>query len=586
MKKIILLFIIISFGIIFAYGQKPVAKTPENKKDERGTISGQVLDESGSPIENAEVQLTSLGAATSRKFIKTISGKNGKFVFENLKPVRYKIIVRLAGYVLSPPENTPNEQETFFQIGNNAKLYMRKGGVITGKVTDGENNLIIEIPVQVVRVRDEFGRKIPAKEIFQGLRQNLTNDRGIYRIFGLEAGSYLVYVGGNDEYSKINLASTNNIPIYYPSDSIDTAAEVRVDFDQIAESIDIKFREKRGFMISGSITGIENQAADEYVSVILTHRESEQQIAFVPVESKAGKYAFKIEAVPEGEYSIQAKIGKFNAAIKKSPSQNIFVQGKDVNGLTLNLKTLASIKGKAIYTENAKLFENKECEKPKINALQEMILNVENDASDKKLLQSESDILLENADSPDEKGDFEISGLESGNYRLNVNLNDKNLYVEKMIRSISPTLETDLSKNGINLSNTLNFDNAKVYVQNGAASLSGKVKMAKNETVSNSSRFIVYLIPAEKDSGEDVLRFRQVVSNADSSFSFSNLLPGNYFLIAEKYPESLDDFNMLNRPKFFDAQERSKLIELASKQNEQIQLAPCQNIQKEIFVSK
>lgn len=586
MKKIILLLIIISFGIVSADGQKTAPKTPENKKDERGNISGQVLYDNGSAIENAEVQLTSLGAGTSRKFFKTISGKDGKFVFENLKPNRYKIIVRLAGFVLYSTDNAPNQTERLFEIGDNAKFYMQKGGVITGKVTDEENNLIIEIPVQVVRVRDETGQKLPAKEVFQGLRQNLTNDRGIYRIFGLEAGSYLVYVGGNDYYSKLNLASTNNIPIYYPSDSIDTAAEIRVELEQVTESIDIKFREKRGYTLSGAIAGVENQGGEEYVSVILTHRETEQQIAFVPIEGKAGKYAFKIESVPEGEYSIQARYSKNNAFNKKSPPQNIFVQGKDLNGLTLNLKSLASIKGQVIYTENVKLFENKECVKPEINALQKIILNVVNDAEDKKLLQSENDILSANSDSPDEKGDFEINGLESGNYRLNTNLSDKNLYVEKMIRSVSPTVETDLSKSGINLNNTLNFDNTKVYIQNGAGSLSGKVKINENADVSNSLRFIVYLIPAEKDSGENILRFRQTVSDTNANFSFSNLPPGNYLLIAEKYLENLDDFNLLNRPKFFDAQARLKLIESASKQNKQVRLEPCQNVQTEIFVNK
>jgi hypothetical protein len=70
---------------------------------------------------------------------------------------------------------------------------MIKGGVITGKVVTADNDPVVAVRVRALRIRDLNGRRPARLELSP---DRLTDDRGIYRIFGLLPGTYLVYAGG------------------------------------------------------------------------------------------------------------------------------------------------------------------------------------------------------------------------------------------------------------------------------------------------------------------------------------------------------------------------------------------------------
>src|SRR5207244_12335072 len=74
--------------------------------------------------------------------------------------------------------------------------------VITGRVTDAENKPVVEERVSLQSV-DENGApsrfgvfSSPNDQMYQ------TDDRGIYRIYGLPAGRYKVSVGRSEEHTS------------------------------------------------------------------------------------------------------------------------------------------------------------------------------------------------------------------------------------------------------------------------------------------------------------------------------------------------------------------------------------------------
>ena len=90
--------------------------------------------------------------------------------------------------------------------------------VVTGTVTDAKGDPVVAIGVRVWMVRDESGRSYGYSGRYY---ENITDDRGVYRVYGLPIGTYVVSADG----SAGNRSSTrmfvdgfaNELPTYAPS---------------------------------------------------------------------------------------------------------------------------------------------------------------------------------------------------------------------------------------------------------------------------------------------------------------------------------------------------------------------------------
>ncbi|MEP7039539.1 MAG: carboxypeptidase-like regulatory domain-containing protein, partial [Acidobacteriota bacterium] len=445
MKNLTIILFLIFVSNFVAFGQK-TKSPPKTAETIFGAISGTVSDETGSPIEDAQVSIYAVGSQKLGESFKETTDRGGKFNFENLKPRRYKISVRYAGYVLPEEFETSPENQKTYLVNQPVNLIVRKGGAITGKVVDNSGQPIIRVRVRAVRIRDEFGQKIAAQEFARYSQQNFTVDRGIYRIFGLTAGSYLIFVGGGDTFSEQNLTTKENSPVYHPSDSVDTAEEIRVGYGQEANSVDINFRQIQGFRVSGTITGAKSNASNNgSVGVSLVNAANGVEIVQTNVFERDGKYAFKIEQIPDGEYEIRALQFDERGIFSKNSLQKIKIKGADISGLTLNLKTLNSIKGNISVEKNPNLAAVKECAKVAETALTSMIVKFDSGAKEKSVLDSLESIQQNIFAAPDENGDFEINRLESGRYFLNVNFPGENLFVKQISQKISDKEKRDLN---------------------------------------------------------------------------------------------------------------------------------------------
>jgi hypothetical protein len=77
-----------------------------------------------------------------------ISDSTGSFKVTNLDPTLYKLSVSLPGYATIPP--TRNEPLVYYRIGENVRLEMVRGGVITGTVTNATGEPVIAVPVRAM----------------------------------------------------------------------------------------------------------------------------------------------------------------------------------------------------------------------------------------------------------------------------------------------------------------------------------------------------------------------------------------------------------------------------------------------------
>jgi protocatechuate 3,4-dioxygenase beta subunit len=118
-------------------------------------------------------------------------------------------------------------------------LALVRGGVIMGRVIDAEGRPVIGAGLRLFCV-DEKGR---SEREFDPHGQNYrwmfqTDDRGVYRIYGLTAGSYIISAGGKE---APNLVWTKSPETFYP-DATDWAQAKILEVKEGAEVADIDIR--------------------------------------------------------------------------------------------------------------------------------------------------------------------------------------------------------------------------------------------------------------------------------------------------------------------------------------------------------
>src|SRR5262245_28694604 len=158
-----------------------------------GSITGRVVVEGGAGLSNVTVRLypANTGQRSGAGLITTATDEEGNFKFTSIPPAAYSIsVLELKGYVYQPVPAAERNLRRYYRLGDNAIISLIRGGVITGRVTTAEGDSMVGVVVSALRVRDAQGN--PLRQQFSP--QRLTDDRGVYRLYGLSPGTYVVVV--------------------------------------------------------------------------------------------------------------------------------------------------------------------------------------------------------------------------------------------------------------------------------------------------------------------------------------------------------------------------------------------------------
>src|SRR5262245_20293797 len=158
---------------------------------QRGAITGRVVTQEGNGLPNVTVILSPVvvdqRSVTGNRFERTVTDEEGNFKFADLAPRSYIVNVSEAkDYVRSIVPFIERQNFAYSNIGDTVTIPMVRGGVITGRVTGPTGEPIIGVRITAIMVRDQEGR--PLSQQFGG-RSRLTDDRGIYRLYGLVPGT-------------------------------------------------------------------------------------------------------------------------------------------------------------------------------------------------------------------------------------------------------------------------------------------------------------------------------------------------------------------------------------------------------------
>lgn len=224
--------------------------------------------------------------------LSAVTDAEGRYRLTDVPPGSCRVSVFAPAFVIEgeslyfSPGKTVNVAEG--ENVENVDFSLSRGAVITGKVTDQKDRPVIDRPVMVFKLDAKGELQRPDIERSRGY----TDDRGVYRIFGLEPGRYLVAAFGGKR------------PTFHP-DAVEKAQAkiVEVKSGEEAVSIDIKIAPPvKGYLVTGRVV---ESDTNKPVPGIEVRCDANTQGAtgwhdYVETDSLG---RFRFESVPPNSYS-------------------------------------------------------------------------------------------------------------------------------------------------------------------------------------------------------------------------------------------------------------------------------------------
>ena len=385
-----LAFLGLSLGTWPASGQqpdqrRPARDTPAQTESVGGSaqISGRVVAaDTGAPVKRARIM------ATPREFrgrFTATTDERGSYEIAELPEGRYTVTASKAGFVtLSYGQRRPRQPSIPVQLQQGEALRrvdfnLPRGSVITGRVLDEDGEPLISAAVQVFQYVYRQGQRelVPRAT-------DRTDDRGQYRVFGLEPGEYFVSVqvprgvalgrgglpgtlplaagralgrgglfgAGPPGVGGIELEQVESVgyaPTYYPGvTSLIDAVVVAVGVGQEAAGIDFSIQLVLTANVSGIVFGLDGTPAEgTQVTLVPDDGPSAARRGMLGVRVR-NDGTFRISSVPPGQYTMRARSQARRGGRGRSPvfaSEHITVAGQEVTDLVLVLSPGATISG-------------------------------------------------------------------------------------------------------------------------------------------------------------------------------------------------------------------------------------------------
>jgi Carboxypeptidase regulatory-like domain len=578
------LFLLFSVNAPSSHGQVRPAPAPGPPRDAgspqlaqavgTAVITGTVVVAgSGQPARKARVSLSGQELRGGRT---VTTDEQGRFTFTAIPAGRYTLSASKPGHInVTYGQRRPGSGRagTPIQIGDGQKmavaLQMPRGGVISGTVLDENGEPTPGTQVRVLRYTMQSGQRT----LQQG-GSGSTDDRGVYRIYGLQPGDYLVCAtprnnntpmlevermqaevaavrqnagaGAQAAIAMERLAAlqgqmpsgdepvTGYAPVYYPGTTTASgAASLALGIGEEKLNVDFQLQVVPVARIEGTVispSGIEPQ------NVQLMLINTGDDVAGIGNNSArpARDGRFTLSNVPPGQYTLTARANVGRPMAEGAPgtpqagapraqeqlrlwaSQDLAVDGRPVTNVVLTLQNGLSISGRVEF-QGITHQPPADLSRTRIN----LMPVVSNPAVRELAMPAPGRV--------DASGRFTINSVAPGRYRLSASV-PGGWFVDSAIVGGQDTLDFPLEIKG-----TQNITGATITFTDQQSELSGTVANDRGQPVSDYS---IVIYPADQRYwGVESRRIRTVRPATDGTFKLTQLPPGDYKIAPVVDPE-------------------------------------------------
>lgn len=181
-------------ALSFAAHARARQATPAPAKDP-ASLSGRVTSNSKPAREVPVVLMPADSYVQSEPVAKGVTDEEGRYKLSNVPPGRYHLTAVSPGYIFAEGGANEWQQGKVVNVSageelKNLDFTLVRGGVVTGRVTDSDGKPAVEEVVTLLPA-DPRERKERRVRPFTAA----TDDRGVYRAWGITPGRYVVYAG-------------------------------------------------------------------------------------------------------------------------------------------------------------------------------------------------------------------------------------------------------------------------------------------------------------------------------------------------------------------------------------------------------
>ena len=260
------------------------------------SISGRVL--TGAPPAPLAGAVVNARATEGELRTSAITDSDGRYSLTDLPAGRYTVTADRGGYVTPDDEQAATVQVGAGEALTPIDLHLARGAVVTGIVTDQHGQPAVGARVEAQRYRFGGGRWAMRSA---GLG-DYTDDRGMYRLYGLSPGEYYVEAttGFSLGFMPARGMTGSSSPTYYPN-TTDLRSAQRLSLGIGAERIgvDITLATSQTGRVSGQVVDSQGRPLNRG-SVSLIGRNPPGLSSHAGAVEPDG--SFVVEEVPPGEY--------------------------------------------------------------------------------------------------------------------------------------------------------------------------------------------------------------------------------------------------------------------------------------------
>lgn len=332
------LLLVLSAAQALAQREAPASVAGRVREDERGVAGINVVVMSADPSQRFKP------AGRAR------TDAEGRYRVTGLPPGKYVITPMAPAFVLLDTNNFPPGKPLTLSAGDSVEdtdFRVLRGGVITGRVTDADGNPVVMEPVQLTPIDStQEQRRNP---FFAADQRDLsTDDRGIYRLYGVQPGLYRVSVG-NDGRTMRTPGSKYYRRTFHPSATEESQAKVvEVTLGGEAENVDITLgAPEKTFRISGRFVYADTNQPAQVSSFGYSMFDPATGNRFGDSVGGASnaRGEFQATGLVPGRYKIFAQPSPFESGDWYTDAVPFEITDSDVSGIVVKLNRGSTVSG-------------------------------------------------------------------------------------------------------------------------------------------------------------------------------------------------------------------------------------------------